>query len=73
MVGVGSGFTVTVMVVVLAHCPDDGVNVYTVVAWVFIVGDQVPEMPLVEVVGSENVPLKQIAGICVKAGLIGTL
>ena len=63
IVGVGSGLTVTVIVVVFAHCPDDGVKVYIVVAWVFKAGDQVPVIPFVEVVGSENVPLKQIAGI----------
>jgi hypothetical protein len=51
------------MAVVLAHCPNDGVKVYTVVAWVFIVGDQVPVIPFVDVVGREKVPLKQIDGI----------
>jgi hypothetical protein len=36
---------------VLAHCPEEGVNVYVVVAVLFKTGDQVPEIPLLEVVG----------------------
>ncbi len=35
-----------------AHCPAFGVNVYVVVAWLLIAGDQVPVMPFVEIVGS---------------------
>ena len=33
-----------VKVVVVAHCPVVGVNVYVVVAWLFKAGLQVPEM-----------------------------
>ena len=37
-------------VVVVAHCPGVGVNVYVVVAKLLIAGDQVPVMPFVDVV-----------------------
>ena len=50
-VGVIFGFTVTVMVVGVAHCPAAGVKVYVVVAVLFTAGDQVPMIPFVEVVG----------------------
>jgi hypothetical protein len=36
----------------------------------FTEGDHVPEMLLLEVAGSVNVPPEQIAGICVKVGVI---
>jgi hypothetical protein len=36
-------------------------------------GDQVPVIPFNDVVGSENVPLKQIALTCVNVGWIGSL
>ena len=38
-------------VVVAAHCPAVGVNVYVVVAWLFKAGDQVPAMLFSDVVG----------------------
>ena len=40
-----------VIVVVVAHNPAVGVKVYNVVAELFKAGDQVPVMPLVDVVG----------------------
>ena len=40
-----------------------------VVAVLFTVGDQLPEMPLLEVVGSEKLPPEQIGAICVKLGV----
>jgi hypothetical protein len=46
----GAELTVMVSVAVDAHA-DVGVNVYVVVFKLFIAGDQLPEMPLVEVVG----------------------
>ena len=46
------GLTMIVMVVVRTHSPDVGVNVYVVVSVLFKAGDQVPVMPLFEVVGS---------------------
>jgi len=42
---------------VSAHCPGEGVNVYVAVFNGLIVGDHVPEMPLIEVEGSEKLPL----------------
>jgi hypothetical protein len=41
---------ITVRVVVVAHCPGVGVNVYVVVAILLIAGDHVPVIPFVEVV-----------------------
>ncbi len=55
----GKGFTVTVNVVVVAHAPGAGVNVYVVVAVLLTAGDQVPLIPLFEVVGNvSNEPLQ---------------
>ena len=52
-VGVSTGLTVTVNVVVVAHKPAVGVNVYVPFAVLSIVaGLHVPVMPLVDVVGS---------------------
>jgi hypothetical protein len=70
-VGVIIGFTVIVKVCVLTHCPDDGVKVYVVVVKLFKAGDQVPEIPLMEVVGkADNVPPAQIGAIGVNVGVI---
>lgn len=62
-------FTVTVMVVVEAHCPAFGVKVYVVVAALLIAGLHVPLIPLPEVDGSVNDPPEQMAGTCVNAGV----
>ena len=51
-VGVTFGVIVMVIVVVVAHCPAVGVNVYVVVAVLFIAGLHVPVTPLVDVVGN---------------------
>jgi len=51
-VGVRFGVMVIVSVVVVAHCPAEGVKVYVVVVVLLIEGDQLPVMPLVEVVGN---------------------
>ena len=40
-----------------------------VVAVLFTAGDQVPIMPLAEVVGSEKLPPEQIGAICAKVGV----
>ena len=48
--GVTFGVMITVRVVVVAHCPGVGVNVYVVVAILLIAGDHVPVIPFVEVV-----------------------
>jgi hypothetical protein len=44
------GVIITVLVCVVAHCPAVGVNVYVVDAVLLIAGDQVPEIPFVELV-----------------------
>jgi hypothetical protein len=43
---------VMVSVLVTAHCPASGVNVYVVVTVLSIAGAQVPVIPFVEVVGN---------------------
>ena len=69
-VGVTFGFTVIVKVVVLEHCPAVGVKVYNVVVVLFKTGDQVPVIPLVEVVGNgAKIPPEQMAGTAVKIGV----
>jgi hypothetical protein len=70
-VGVVGWFTVTVIVAALAHCPVEGVKVYVVVAVLLIAGLQVPEIPLLEVVGKVNDPPLQIAATWVKVGVVG--
>ena len=54
-------FTLTVIVAVVAHNPAVGVNVYVVVAVLFIAGAQVPLIAFVEVVGKLKLPPLQIA------------
>jgi hypothetical protein len=69
-VGVTFGFTVIVNAVVLAHCPAVGVKVYNVVVVLFKDGDQVPVIPLVEIVGNgAKIPPEQMAGTALKAGV----
>jgi hypothetical protein len=61
-----------VNVVVFAHCPAVGVKVYVVVAVLFNAGDQVPVIPLVDVVGkADNVAPEQIGATVVKVGVVG--
>ena len=63
-VGVTKGVTVTVNVVVEAHCPALGVNVYVAVAALLKAGDQVPVMLLDEVVGSGSAaPAQTVIGL----------
>ena len=70
-VGVIFGFTVIIIVVVVAHCPAVGVNVYVVVAVLFKAGDQIPVKLFNEVVGNAaNTPPEQIAGTGVNVGVI---
>lgn len=68
-VGVTSVFTVTVNVVVNAHGFPVGVNVYVVVALLFIAGLHVPVTPFVDVVGKVNEPPTQIDAIGAKVGV----
>ena len=60
-----------VMVAVVAHNPEVGVKVYVVVAVLSIAGDQVPVIPLVEVVGNaDKLAPEQIAATCVNVGVV---
>ena len=70
-VGTVCALTVTVIVVVVAHCPAVGVNVYVVVAVLLTAGDQVPVILSFEVVGNVKDPPEQIGAICVKVGVTG--
>ena len=73
-VGVMLELTVIVSVVVVAHCPASGVNVYVVVAVLSKAGDQVPVMPLFEVIGSAaSVAPAHIGATVVKAGVTAAL
>lgn len=63
-----------VKAVVSAHCPASGVNIYVVVAVLFIAGDQVPLIPFIEVVDKVfNVSPVQIDCIELKLGSIKLL
>ncbi|MET3886032.1 uncharacterized membrane protein (DUF485 family) [Chitinophagaceae bacterium OAS944] len=69
-VGITFGLTVIVKVVVVAHCPAPGVNVYVVVAVLLSAGAQVPVMPLLELVGSgDKVAPEHIGATAVKVGV----
>ena len=69
-VGTMFGFTSMVIVAVVAHNPAVGVKVYKVVAALLSAGDQVPVMPLVEVVGkSVKTEPAQKSAMGVKSGL----
>jgi hypothetical protein len=59
-VGVTVGLTFTVIVVVFAHCPAVGVNVYVVVVVLFIAGDHEPVSQLIELVGRVKLPPEHI-------------
>ena len=59
----------TVIVVVVAHCVPEGVNVYVVVAELFIAGLQLPVIPLVDVVGKEKFSPEQIGDIWLNVGV----
>src|SRR6185295_4058152 len=73
-VGVIKGLTVIVSVVVTAHCPAVGVNVYVVVAVLSNAGAQVPLIPLVEVVGNgASGSPEHIAATAANVGVISGL
>ena len=70
-VGVMFGFTTIVNVVVVAHCPAAGVNVYVVVVVLFKAGAHVPVIPLLEVVGNAvNVAPEHIGATAVNVGVM---
>jgi hypothetical protein len=56
--------------VIVAQFEFVGVNVYVVVSVLFIAGDHVPVMPLVDVVGNENVVPKQYGPTWAKVGVV---
>ena len=69
-VGVMFGFTTIVSVVVVAHCPAVGVNVYVVVAVLFKAGAHVPVIPLLDVVGNAvSVAPEQIGATALNVGV----
>jgi phage terminase large subunit len=69
-VGVTFGFTVMVNVVVVAHWPAVGVNVYVVVVVLFKAGAHVPVIPFKEVVGNAvNAAPEHIAATGVNVGV----
>ena len=64
------GLTVMVKVVVVAHCPPVGVNVYVVVAVLLSAGDHVPVIPSLDVRGNAfKVAPEQIGAIAVNVGV----
>ena len=68
-VGIMPEFTLIVNVVVFAHCPAVGVNVYRVVVVLFSAGDQAPFIALFDVAGNGVIiSPEQIAGTAVNAG-----
>jgi hypothetical protein len=72
-VGTVGWFTVTDIVAVVAQVPAVGVKVYVVVDVLLTAGDHVPEILLLEVVGSVNDSPLQIGATCVKIGTVGWL
>ena len=69
-VGVTVGLTVIVKVVVVAHCPAVGVNVYVVVAVLLSAGAQDPVIPLLELAGNgDKVAPEQIGATAVNVGV----
>ena len=70
-VGVIVGFTVMVKVVDVAHCPAEGVNVYSVVLVLSNAGVHVPAMPFLDIVGSTLSALSaQIGAMASNIGVV---
>ena len=70
-VGVTFGLTTIVNVVVVAHCPAVGVNVYVVVTVLSSAGAQVPVIPLVDVPGSAvSTAPEQMGATAVNVGVM---
>jgi hypothetical protein len=70
-VGVMLELTTIVSVAVVAHCPVVGVNVYVVVVALSNAGDQLPVMPLLEVVGNGvNIAPEHIGPTAVNVGVM---
>ena len=69
-VGAAVAFTVIVNAAGVAHCPNAGVKVYVVVAVLFNAGDQLPVMPLSDVVGNgDNAAPEQIGATALNVGV----
>jgi len=63
--------TVIDIVVLTAHCPGFGVNVYVVVARLFKAGDQLPVIPFIEVLGNgDNDEPEQIGATALNSGTV---
>ena len=71
-VGVRFGLITTESVLVVAHCPLVGVNVYVVVSALFTAGLQVPVMPLLDVVGKVKLLPAQTGAMLSNVGTIGS-
>jgi len=71
-VGVKVGVIVTSIVVVVAHWPASGVNVYVPLTVLFTTaGDQVPVIPLSDIVGSTGAAVpEQIGAMAAKVGVM---
>ena len=70
-VGAVAGLTVMVRVVLAAHCPASGVNVYVVVVVLFKAGAHVPVIPFKEVAGKAAMIVPaQTAATGLKVGTI---
>ena len=68
----GPALITTVIVVVEAHCPASGVNVYSVVTVLSIAGDQLPVNPSSEVDSNENTSPVQIGPTGSNVGVTGS-
>jgi hypothetical protein len=69
-VGITFEFTCMVSVVVVAHCPGVGVNLYVFVAVLSKAGDQVPVIELLDVVGNaDKLPPEHMAATGVNVGV----
>jgi hypothetical protein len=74
--GIIEELTSIVMDFVMPHCPESGVKIYVVVSLLLIVlGNQLPLIPLFDVVGKFNeVEFEQIEiGMPIKTGVIDSL
>ncbi len=63
--------TVTVISTSSTQFPLLGVKVYVVVCVLSGAGDQVPVIPLLDVLGKSMTPPSQMSGSCVKTGVLG--
>jgi hypothetical protein len=70
-IGITFGVTTIVIVAVVAHSPAVGIKEYVVVFVLSNAGDQIPVIPLFEVVGNaDKVDPEQIVATCVNVGIV---